>query len=157
VLADLSRYTYRVAIANRSLIALDEQSVTFKVKDYRIEGPGRHAAMALKVGEFIRSFLTHVLSKGFRRSRHYGLFLSRNRTKTIEVCASSWTWPRLRPSRRAIPIQRASVPSQRCPRPPSHGGDGRCAGRNFRPSVPARLGIDYPRLKPSIHASSIAV
>jgi len=67
VLADLSRYTYRVAIANRSLIALDEQSVTFKVKDYRIEGPGRHAAMALKVGEFIRSFLTHVLPKGFRR------------------------------------------------------------------------------------------
>ena len=41
VLAYLSRYTHRVAISNRRLIASDEKSVTFKVKDYRIEGPGR--------------------------------------------------------------------------------------------------------------------
>ena len=41
VLAYLSRYTHRVAISNRRLIVLDERSVTFKVKDYRIEGPGR--------------------------------------------------------------------------------------------------------------------
>src|SRR5438132_8990500 len=38
VLAYLSRYTHRVAISNRRLIALDERSVTFKVKDYRIDG-----------------------------------------------------------------------------------------------------------------------
>jgi len=37
VLAYLSRYTHRVAISNRRLIALNERSVTFKVKDYRIE------------------------------------------------------------------------------------------------------------------------
>ncbi len=41
VLAYLSRYTHRVAISNRRLIAADATSVTFKVKDYRIEGPGR--------------------------------------------------------------------------------------------------------------------
>src|SRR5258707_2685829 len=56
VLAYLSRYTHRVAISNRRLIALDEQSVTFKVKDYRIEGPGRHTTMTLEIGEFIRRF-----------------------------------------------------------------------------------------------------
>ena len=38
VLAYLSRYTHRVAISNRRLIKADENGVTFKVKDYRIEG-----------------------------------------------------------------------------------------------------------------------
>jgi Putative transposase len=35
--AYLSRYTHRVAIANSRLIAVGEQGVTFKWKDYRIE------------------------------------------------------------------------------------------------------------------------
>ena len=83
VLAYLSRYTHRVAISNRRLIALDERRVTFKVKDYRIEGSGRYTAMTLDVGEFIRRFLIHVLPKGFHRIRHYGLFASSNRADTI--------------------------------------------------------------------------
>ena len=48
-------------------------SVTFKVKDYRVEGPGRYTTMTLEHGEFIRRFLLHVLPKGFHRIRHYGL------------------------------------------------------------------------------------
>jgi hypothetical protein len=83
VLAYLSRYTHRVAISNRRLIALDERSVTFKVKDYRIEGPGRYTTMILDVREFIRRFLIHVLPQGFHRIRHYGLLASRNRAETI--------------------------------------------------------------------------
>jgi hypothetical protein len=38
VLRYLARYTHRVAISNRRLIACDEKGVTFKWKDYRIEG-----------------------------------------------------------------------------------------------------------------------
>jgi hypothetical protein len=83
VLAYLSRYTHRVAISNRRLIALNERRVTFKVKDYRVEGPGRYTTMTLDVGEFIRRFLIHVLPKGFHRIRHYGLFASSNRAATI--------------------------------------------------------------------------
>jgi putative transposase len=83
VLAYLSRYTHRVAIANRRLIALNERRVTFKVKDYRIDGRGRYTTMTLDVGEFIRRFLIHVLPKGFHRIRHYGLFASSNRAETI--------------------------------------------------------------------------
>ena len=83
VLAYLSRYTHRVAISNSRLIAVDQRSVTFKVKDYRIEGPGRYTTMTLDVGEFIRRFLIHVLPKGFHRIRHYGLFASANRAETI--------------------------------------------------------------------------
>jgi hypothetical protein len=83
VLAYLSRYIHRVAISNHRLIALDQRSVTFKVKNYRIEGPGRYTTMTLDVGEFIRRFLIHVLPKGFHRIRHYGLFASANRAETI--------------------------------------------------------------------------
>ena len=74
MLAYLSRYTHRVAIANSRLIAFDQQGVTFKWKDYRIEGRDRYKRMTLATDEFIRRFLIHVLPKGLHRIRHYGLF-----------------------------------------------------------------------------------
>jgi len=67
------------------LIALDQQRVAFKVKDYRIEGPRRYTRMTLDVGEFIRRFLINVLPKGFHRIRYYGLFADSNRAETIET------------------------------------------------------------------------
>ena len=73
MLAYLSRYTHRVAIANSRLIALDDKGVTFKWKDYRIDGRGRFKSMTLATHEFIRRFLIHVLPRGFHRIRHYGL------------------------------------------------------------------------------------
>jgi hypothetical protein len=76
VLAYLARYTHRVAISNRRLIAADAKTVTFRVKDYRIDGPGRYKTMTLEAHEFIRRFLIHVLPKGFHRIRHYGLLVS---------------------------------------------------------------------------------
>ncbi len=73
VLAYLARYTHRVAIANSRLIAFDQQGVTFRWKDYRIEGRDRYKTMTLATGEFIRRFLIHILPRGFHRIRHYGL------------------------------------------------------------------------------------
>jgi predicted Zn-ribbon and HTH transcriptional regulator len=74
VLAYLSRYTHRVAIANSRLMAFDDSVVTFKWKDYRIEGRDRYKQMTLPTFEFIRRFLVHVLPRGLHRIRHYGLF-----------------------------------------------------------------------------------
>jgi hypothetical protein len=76
VLAYLSRYTHRVAISNRRLIKADSGGVTFRVKDYRRNGPDRYTAMTLSPAEFVRRFLIHVLPKGLHRIRHYGLFAS---------------------------------------------------------------------------------
>ncbi|WDF73926.1 IS91 family transposase [Novosphingobium sp. KACC 22771] len=76
VLAYLSRYTHRVAISNRRLIAFDEDGVTFRYKDYRRDGAERQQVMTLATGEFIRRFLIHVLPRGFHRIRHYGLLSS---------------------------------------------------------------------------------
>jgi len=83
VLAYLARYTHRVAIANRRLIAADAIGVTFKYKDYRIEGPERYKLMTLATSEFIRRFLMHVLPKGFHRIRHYGLLANSSRADNV--------------------------------------------------------------------------
>jgi hypothetical protein len=83
VLAYLSRYTHRVAISNSRLIRFDARSVTFRVKDYRLKGAGRHTTMTLATAEFIRRFLIHVLPKGQHRIRHYGFFGNGNRAANI--------------------------------------------------------------------------
>ena len=83
VLAYLSRYTHRVAIANSRLLAFDGGAVTFKWKDYRRDERDRYKTMTLDAQEFIRRFLIHVLPSGFHRIRHYGLFASAARAKNI--------------------------------------------------------------------------
>jgi hypothetical protein len=83
VLAYLSRYTHRVAIANSRLIAFDAKEVTFKWKDYRAKGRDRQKLMTLASDEFIRRFLIHVLPQGFHRIRHYGLFANGGRSENL--------------------------------------------------------------------------
>jgi Putative transposase/Transposase zinc-binding domain len=83
VLRYLARYTHRVAISNRRLIACDDRGVTFKWKDYRIEGPERYKVMTLATHEFIRRFLMHVLPAGLHRIRYYGLLASGKRAENI--------------------------------------------------------------------------
>jgi len=83
VLAYLSRYTHRVAIANSRLIAMDEQGVTFKWKDYRAKERYRHKTMTLAPDEFMRRFLLHILPSGFHRIRHYGLIANTTRKDNL--------------------------------------------------------------------------
>ena len=84
VLAYLSRYTHRVAIANSRLLKFDDQGVTFKWKDYRSKQRFRHKSMTLKTDEFIRRFLIHVLPSGFHRIRHYGLLANAGRRGNLK-------------------------------------------------------------------------
>jgi hypothetical protein len=83
VLAYLSRYTHRVAIANSRLVAMDEHGVTFRWKDYRAKGRTRHKRMTLDAHEFMRRFLLHVLPGGFHRIRHYGLLANAERKENL--------------------------------------------------------------------------
>jgi hypothetical protein len=83
VLAYLARYTHRIAISNRRLIKVNETGVTFKWKDYRVEGPDRYKTMTLPVDAFIRRFLNHVLPKRFHRIRHYGILANGNRAANV--------------------------------------------------------------------------
>ncbi len=84
VLKYLSRYTHRVAIANSRLVAMDDKTVSFKWKNYRVKEQNRHRTMALTQDEFIRRFLLHVLPSGFHRIRHYGLTANTGRKKNLD-------------------------------------------------------------------------
>jgi hypothetical protein len=83
VLAYLSRYTHRVGITNRRLLALNAtaQTVTFAYKDYADES--RKKEMTLALAEFIRRFRLHILPERFVKIRHYGLLANRNRQARI--------------------------------------------------------------------------
>jgi hypothetical protein len=118
VLAYLARYTHRVAISNSRLIRLDENGVTFKWKDYRIEGRDRLKTMTLDAAEFIRRFLLHVLPSGFHRIRHYGLFAGTVRARNIERARQALAASERAPQRsRAQADSEAEdvLPARRCP------------------------------------------
>jgi hypothetical protein len=84
VLKYLARYTHRVAISNRRLIALEDGEVTFHWKDYAHGGGPK--TMTLKAVEFIRRFLLHVLPSGFVRIRHYGFLANRVCRVKLALC-----------------------------------------------------------------------
>jgi hypothetical protein len=84
VLKYLARYTHRVAISNRRILAVDESGVTFRWRDRT--NSNRERTMKLDGVEFLRRFLQHVLPRGFTRLRHYGLLGNRKRATKLAVC-----------------------------------------------------------------------
>jgi hypothetical protein len=72
VLEYLGRYTHRVAISNERIVAVDAREVRFRVRASPQVGNTRRT-LALPAETFIDRFLLHVLPKGFKRIRHYGL------------------------------------------------------------------------------------
>lgn len=121
VLAYLSRYTHRVAISPRRLLALNEQNqtVTFAWRDYA-DGAKRKT-MALESKEFLRRFCLHLLPKGFVKIRHFG-FLS-NRQRQIRVAqARALLQPQILPGSTpndsqlgAAAATPATIPGRVCP------------------------------------------
>jgi hypothetical protein len=150
VLRYLSRYTHRVAISNRRLIAADDGGVSFRCKDYRIDGPGRWKTMTLGAHEFIRRFLLHVLPKGFHRIRHYGLLANGQRAANIARARELLAMPA--PAKASPPTKSATPDEPRVlPRPcPCCGGrmivieifERGCAPRNRANPMPPMIRMD---------------
>jgi hypothetical protein len=107
VLAYLSRYTHRVAISNRRLVAFDQRGVTFRWKDYRAKGRTRHKTMTLGTAEFMRRFLLHVLPSGFHRIRHYGLLANAARKENLAATRSLLQPPAPEPAEPTNPTRSA--------------------------------------------------
>jgi hypothetical protein len=122
VLAYLARYSHRVAISNRRLVALDADGVTFRYKDYRRNGQERYRTMTLVPGEFIRRLLLHVLPKGFHRIRHYGLLASAARKANIARARELLAAPEPPTVRDATTKATATAPTDHRPPCPCCGG-----------------------------------
>jgi hypothetical protein len=90
VLEYISRYTHRVALSNRRILEVtDEGTVTIDWKDYRdtaSDGTPRHKRLELSAIEFIGRFLRHVLPRGFRKIRFYGIFAGRDKERKLAIC-----------------------------------------------------------------------
>jgi hypothetical protein len=144
VLAYLARYTHRVAISNKRLVNADASGVTFNVKNYRVEGPGRTTTMTLATHEFIRRFLIHILPKGLHRIRHYGLLAGAARAGHLARMRELLAMP-TPAAAKAEPLA-TDRPEQPCP---CCGGrmriieifDRGCTPR-YQPRAPAVIRID---------------
>jgi len=77
----LARYTRRIAISNARILAVDDEHVTLRYKDYRDRD--RHKPLVLEGTEFVRRFLLHVLPKELMRVRHYGFLANRCRRRRL--------------------------------------------------------------------------
>lgn len=84
VIRYLGRYTHRIAISNRRIISMTEETVTYLVKDYKNEG--KMIPYTVEGTEFLRMFLMHVLPKGFVRIRHYGILSCRCKREKMKLC-----------------------------------------------------------------------
>ena len=71
VLDYLGHYTHRVAISNERILDIGADTVSVRVRDWT-QG-NRRRTLRLPAQTFIERFLLHVLPKGFKRIRHYGL------------------------------------------------------------------------------------
>jgi hypothetical protein len=84
VLDYVGRYTHRIAISNDRLLAIDDDKVRLRWRDYR--NGNRLGIMTLTAEEFIRRFLLHVLPEGFQRIRYYGFLCNRYREQKLARC-----------------------------------------------------------------------
>ena len=116
VLHYLARYTHRVAISNHRLVAVTDDSVSFRWKDYRHGSQIR--TLTLDVDEFLRRFLLHVLPKRFVRIRYFGFLAPRCRTRELTRCRQSLAVAQTPPNEpRAASTPPPSWPCPRCGAP----------------------------------------
>ena len=125
VLKYLARYTHRIAISNRRLASVDNQTVTFKYKDYAHHN--RPRTMTLDGAEFLRRFLLHAVPRGFMRIRHFGLLANRLRAQNLQLCRRLMAAP----LQNFIAVASANTPDHSCCPVCGHGR--LIAGPNLSP------------------------
>lgn len=87
VIRYLGRYTHRIAISNSRIVCMDEDTVTFTVRNEQNEqSSGRKKTVTLNGIEFVRRFLMHILPKGFVKIRYYGILANRNKKTKLALC-----------------------------------------------------------------------
>lgn len=129
VLEYLGRYTHRVAISNERILGMDEDTVRLRVRDPA--HPKRRRTLRVPAQTFIERFFLHVLPKGFKRIRHYGLLGPAAKAAKLALARAALAAPAPDPlvleSVQAF-LQRVDrLQCMRCP----HCGTGQ-----FVPSVP---------------------
>ncbi len=129
VLKYLARYTHRIAISNRRLVAIDDRTVTFNYKDYA--HGNRPRTMTLDGEAFLRRFLLHAVPSGFMRIRHFGLLANCVRTRNLIDCRRLLAVAVTRPKERCAGLLGSR--SSESPSCPSCGRGRLLAGEHLGP------------------------
>ena len=77
----LARYSHRVAITNRRIKNISQDTVIFEYKDYKDKA--KKKLLSLKGPEFLRRFCLHILPKGYRKVRQFGFTSNASKGKAI--------------------------------------------------------------------------
>jgi putative transposase/transposase-like zinc-binding protein len=116
VLHYLARYTHRVAISNHRLVAVSDDTVSFRWKDYR--HGSQVCTLTLDADEFLRRFLLHVLPTRVVRIRYFGFLTPRCRTRELAQCRQALAVAPMPPDDPLVAsTPRASWPCPRCGAP----------------------------------------
>ena len=92
VLEYLGRYTHRVAISNERIVAIGQAEVAFRLR-VNGEGGGKKRTLRLAGTEFIARFVQHVLPRGFKRIRHYGLLGAAHKSAHLAAARTALSAP----------------------------------------------------------------
>lgn len=130
----LARYVKRVAIRDARMVSVTDEAVTFRTR----QGP-----VTLSGAEFVRRFSLHVLPRGFRKVRHFGLYAPgamgsrRERARGLLVAAAEAAGEAL---------VAAPPPRRRGPRCPDCGGLRwrYVFGWSSLPALPSPLSASLP-------------
>jgi hypothetical protein len=86
----LARYTHRVAVSNERIEAVEAGGVRLRVRDNERGGT---TTVRIDGVEFIRRFLGHVVPRGFKRVRHYGLLAPGHKAKRLSQARAALALP----------------------------------------------------------------
>ncbi len=144
----LGTYVARTAIRDERIVAVGDQTVTFRWKD---RDHDRLAQLTLPGIEFVRRYLRHVLPRGLRSVRYYGFCHPTAKAQRLRVQCHS-----------GLPVQLGDptvAPSSRST-PPCPGGGGptrflASVGRWARKRGPPRQPPRHP-IPPRSSAAAIA-
>jgi len=115
----LARYSHRVALTNHRIKNITDTEVTFEYKDYK-DG-AKKKLMRLKGEEFLRRFCLHILPKGFRKVRKYGMVSNASKKTDIPKARKALGFKLAisisnRKERKAIALERLfGTDTHRCP------------------------------------------
>lgn len=113
VIEYLGRYSHKIAISNHRILTVENGRVTFRYKDYAKGGAQK--CMTLDAVEFIRRFSLHILPKGFRKIRHYGILASRCKPKLRIRQMQMGVLPKTPKDLKQISIEVLKYDPQQCP------------------------------------------
>ena len=111
-LAYLARYVHRVALADSAILHHDDRVVVVRHRD---GDTGQPRTARLDPQEFLRRFLQHVLPRGLRKVRHYGLHHS-SRRKALRLLQAQLALVNSLPLPPADRPVRITLPPPLCPR-----------------------------------------